>query len=824
MSSGKQAKVDIIINNESARKRLAEITSDLSKVKAMRDKAFETGDVKGFNQLSNEYKKLTTEAGKFTKQAVDVNAVLKNLSGSSIREINAAYQQMNKELKDMKRNDPGFAEKQKQVKALKDELQGASGPVTGFSAAWSSVKGVMALAAGVMAGLSGAIGFGKSVIESTGSTAREFKAITTGLTWAWDEFKKAIATSDFSNMLLNMGDAITAGREYVNILADVKKSTRALSITNSELNIEFQKLKVIERDVSKPMEERIASGKKALDIEMKMTKDSQDVAKKAMAAELLHLRTITKLKDDDIKAAVSTYNSNKKNLDLANEYNKALETTSAKNAQATSQTRKTPEGEAAYQRTITLVDKASPEIKKLAGVMKAMGKTTGEELDAMAEKWVAYNNVEVESIQKTARVKITLGRLEKGYLDDTNRDEKAAAKEHEKIVKEAQKTLSQLIAEKDAKIQSAIEAGDIPLAEKSQKEMNSLLELAATFKAVKEEIAKGWDLNQRDQGVIDSLVSIGAKSVKSDSPGTGRLVKRNTDISPGPSEDIVEGEKKQKDLTNQIKEAAFATATETNNAVFDIVKNRQQAEFDNKMILLDKERKGELKNKNLTEDQKDAINARYAKKEAALRKEAFKKEQNASVIQALINGALGITKTFAVMGFTPPAWVAAAALAASTVIEIGVIKSAKPPQFYDGGFTSQDTDDKKPVGIVHANEFIGSAAAVRNPSIKRYFDVIDYAQKNGTISQINLQPINASGKKGYLSGGYAANTIIEPTQISQPGPTASDQLSNETLSITREIVKQIALEFKDGIRGKWFLNDLEKIQNDKRNIESSSDM
>ena len=821
--SNKQAKVDVIINNESARKRLAEITSDLSKVKAMRDKAFETGDVKAFNQLSNEYKKLITEAGKFAKQTVDVNAVLKNLSGSSIREVSEAYKKLNNELKDMKRNDPGFAEKQKQVKALKDELQGASGPVTGFSAAWSSAKGVMALAAGVMAGLSGAIGFGKSVIESTGATAREFKAITTGLSWAWDEFKKSIATSDFSNLLGNMNDAITAGREYVNLLADVKKSTRALSITNSELNIEFQKLKVIERDVSKPMAERIAAGKKALDVEMQMTKGSQEVAKKAMDAELLHLRTITKLKDEDIKASVATYNTNKKNLDLANQYNKANENFQAKNSQALSQMQATPEGKAKVDAMRELVKNATPEIKQLAGVMKAMGKTTGEELDAMAQSWVTYNNIESESIQKTARVKITLGRLEKGYLDDTNRDEKAAAKEHEKIVKEAQKTLSQLIAEKDAEIDAAIQAGNIPLAEKAQKEMNSLLELAATYKAVKEEIAKGWDLNQRDQGVIDNLVSIGAKSVKSDSPGTGRLVRRKIDINPGPSEEIVDGENKQKDLDNQIKEAAFATATELNNTVFDIVKNRQQAEFDNKVRLLNIERDIELSNKNLTEDQKDAINVKYAKKEAALRTQAFKKEQNASALQALINGALGITKTFAVMGFTPPAWVAAAALAANTLIEIAVIKSAKPPQYYDGGFTSQDANDKKPVGIVHANEFIGSAAAVRNPSIKRYFDVIDYAQKAGIVSQINL-PVIESNKNtihpGFQSGGFSSSIANGPTIPSLPGISSGS--TAEVLSIAKEVGKQIALELKGSITGKWVLSDLEKIQKDKSDIDSAT--
>ena len=209
----KQAKVDVIINNEQARSRLAEITKDLNEVKKMKDKAFAEGDVKGFNQLNAEYKKLTTEAGKFAKQTVDINTVMKNLSGASIRELNTAYKQTNEELKNLKRNDPGYAAKQAQVKALKDELNSANGTMGKQNI---TLKGLMSTVGGWAAGLgiaTGAMGAVKAVIGATDSLSDKFNETIGGLTAGMSYLSRSIATLDFSNFLTNMGNAITAGRE-----------------------------------------------------------------------------------------------------------------------------------------------------------------------------------------------------------------------------------------------------------------------------------------------------------------------------------------------------------------------------------------------------------------------------------------------------------------------------------------------------------------------------------------------------------------------------------------------------------------------------------
>ncbi len=83
--------------------------------------------------------------------------------------------------------------------------------------------------------------------------------------------------------------------------------------------------------------------------------------------------------------------------------------------------------------------------------------------------------------------------------------------------------------------------------------------------------------------------------------------------------------------------------------------------------------------------QKEAINARSAQKDAALKLKAWKAQQIADVRTAEINAAVSIGKTFATYGFTPPGFIAAAAAFAEGLLLVATIKSRKPPQFAEGG-------------------------------------------------------------------------------------------------------------------------------------------
>lgn len=108
-----------------------------------------------------------------------------------------------------------------------------------------------------------------------------------------------------------------------------------------------------------------------------------------------------------------------------------------------------------------------------------------------------------------------------------------------------------------------------------------------------------------------------------------------------------------------------------------------------------------------------------------------------------------------------------------------------------GGFSNTGSDSE-PDGIYHKNEFIASAPAVRNPTVKPILDIINLAQRNGTIATLNLPAIMGSG--GRQSGGYAS-----PAPSSSGSPIAINPSTNRDPELVRAI-DRLNANLEKGIR------------------------
>jgi len=344
------------------------------------------------------------------------------------------------------------------------------------------------------------------------------------------------------------------------------------------------------------------------------------------------------------------------------------------------------------------------------------------------------------------------------------------------------------------------------------------------------------DLKAADQPVPDSLIielasktaelHIIENSVKGIADNIQKirknpLQKRDSfkDYKPGPTADTIkEEESDAQDKLDQRRDAIQSSAQSAVDFYFNYAASKDEALLNKKLSLLEKQRDAELKNKKLTESEKEAITEKYRKQEAAERTKAWKKQQKADAIQAGINTALAVTRLLA------EPWAAVAAAIAGG-FQVAYILSQKPPEFYSGGYTDPASDDKKPAGIVHANEFIGSAAAVRNPSVKKIFDVIDYAQRNGTISQINLPAlVSTSTLKGLKVGGYTTDTTTSQSNNTQPYASSPPRMSSAEIAAMNRYSAAMESLVKNGVRGNWSLFDLEKIQSDKASLQSATEM
>ncbi|OIN61160.1 phage tail tape measure protein [Arsenicibacter rosenii] len=108
----------------------------------------------------------------------------------------------------------------------------------------------------------------------------------------------------------------------------------------------------------------------------------------------------------------------------------------------------------------------------------------------------------------------------------------------------------------------------------------------------------------------------------------------------------------------------------------------------------------------------DKINQDSAAKEKEAKLTAWKRDQKLQIAMALINAAMAALKSLATMGF-PLGLIGVAASAAMAAIQIGIIKSQKPPDFARGGFVNGGV----PVGPRHGSRYGESGLAIveRNP-------------------------------------------------------------------------------------------------------------
>lgn len=133
------------------------------------------------------------------------------------------------------------------------------------------------------------------------------------------------------------------------------------------------------------------------------------------------------------------------------------------------------------------------------------------------------------------------------------------------------------------------------------------------------------------------------------------------------------------------KQEAISLAQEIANAEFEIDKAKRDAKLQAEIDALESRKDKELSNKNLTEAQKQAIQAKYDKLEADVKKKAWEADKVAKKEQAIINGALAITKIWADVGGN---YVLGAILTAASVIstatQVRTIDSQPTPKFAKG--------------------------------------------------------------------------------------------------------------------------------------------
>jgi len=325
-----------------------------------------------------------------------------------------------------------------------------------------------------------------------------------------------------------------------------------------------------------------------------------------------------------------------------------------------------------------------------------VAKATGQELQAL--------QLQVESAR--SRLKLAKNKDDKELQDATiafleaDKALKDYYAEKDKERKEKLKKIAEDLAKKEEELQKWLSEMNQYYADKNLKRIAENEKSFIDSEKKKREAA--METNKILQEQADFIVKTNAENLQK--------LKDQLDYENGlKQEAYIDEQKAKQDKEEAIKETSIQIAQQTADAVFQIVNTQRNNDFNASISNLEKLRDRELSGKDLTEAQKARIEERYQRKIAEIKTKQAIADRNAALAQAIINGALAITKTIASLGF-PAAIPAVIAVAAQTALQVAVIGAQKIPKFakcteyVNGGGT--ETSDSVPAMLSRGERVI----------------------------------------------------------------------------------------------------------------------
>lgn len=207
------------------------------------------------------------------------------------------------------------------------------------------------------------------------------------------------------------------------------------------------------------------------------------------------------------------------------------------------------------------------------------------------------------------------------------------------------------------------------------------------------------------------------------------------------------------------------------------------------------------------------IEAKYEAQKLEVQKKYANVEMGISIAQALAAGALAVMQSLAQLG--PIAGgIMAGVIAATTAAQVALIVAQRnaimnssvsssgsgsspdvgqrtPTGYSEGGFTENRSNDYEPVGIVHANEWVASAAMVRAMPVT--FARLEAVRRSGNYK---------SGITGFADGGFVSES-------KGPAPVQQTGLNLEGLNAA---IDKFASTVERPIRAYTLLSDVNAAQ------------
>ena len=106
-------------------------------------------------------------------------------------------------------------------------------------------------------------------------------------------------------------------------------------------------------------------------------------------------------------------------------------------------------------------------------------------------------------------------------------------------------------------------------------------------------------------------------------------------------------------------------------------------------------------------------------------------------------------------------------------------------------------------GYGHSKEWVASNAAVENPTVAPFIDIIDRAQRAGTIRTLDMNKFLVQQAQGRASGGYVTPTVNDVRSV------VKDSYKDTLIERLTNVLDRLSV---DGIPASVSLNEIEQKQ------------
>jgi len=743
-------------------------------------------------ESAEEYKKVTAAIADNSKtiktNQAQMDALRKTigLSDMSMKQMRTQATNLRRELSSMNQAaDPSrWKELNDKLKATETQMKKVGGEIGNTKEAMNPLiegaKGLLpafgftAIAAGAAAA------FGK-IINSTDNLGTQWEAQMNGMKSGLNEFWRTLATGDWSNFNDRMKDAIKLGKEYVETLDDMEEKSRALQIIEAEANAKARDLELKLRNKNLSKEERKAAGEERIKLEEELAAKRTDLAQQGFDNEMKKSMFEAQLSKEQLQGVMRDFDSIDKQqaksyIEAKKNYDGLIESEAGfRQAQGRGISMANP-FTAQLGPAKLLIDSFPESIKNYARAVSGEGRTTDEQLNKTTEAWVELLAAQDSAVDNTMKVRTQVNTLNAGLEENGEKIDDKAAKAKKAASDKAIEGLEGFQNKKMALlVKQYTEEGMTDAEFKNKQDVIDIEYL----------IAKQKSLQFNGQSTIDIDKQINDKRIQSQKEFNEAMAKAEEETQK--KNDPLSVDEAGIDPASMVtpEDLEFASKKHSLDEWVDYLTIKTKEQFDIKAKAIENEKMLQQAREDMQDAQIGGIEqlsgamAGMFEEGSAAQIAFFALEKSMAIAQVWINYARessAIAAAGAMMGPAGIAWEAVmqpkalimagintALIVAQAVTQ--VISSNKGKK--SGGYTDSAATDDQVVDFVHSNEFVATAQTVRNPTIKPILDIIDMAQRSGTISSLNLSALVSGGRQ---SGGYAQQTSSSSGSSSNSSP------------------------------------------------------